>query len=390
MNASWSNAPEPNDLGTDEYLALCARLHTEPSITVNVNGAGATPEEAAAWVEYANGPATSKYGAMRAANGHPAPYAVKQWELGNEVFGSWVRGHADAETYAHSAVQYAKAMRAVDPAIKLVAVGEGVNKTRDIWNTAVLTIAGPVVDYLAVHDYTSQSSNASSPDPRAKMMGRAGEFEEGYRHTGKLIAQLAPGRNIKQIVNEWNLFYDAKIIQSMEGAVYASRMMNGFERAGNFIAANSISDLLNGWVGGIIQTTRDRIYGTPQFYAIKMYNDRLGTDRLPSSVQSPELRTGVSAVDAVVTRLADGSQVFVKVSNAAKGRAVRTSIDLGKFSYSPDVRMTLLSATDPMRRNSFVSPDAVKPVDSVIRCSNLCSVDLPADSVAVLTFEKKP
>ena len=259
VNASWSNAPEPNDLGTDEYLALCSRLHTEPSITVNVNGAGATAEEAAAWVEYTNGPATSKYGKMRAANGHPAPYAVKQWELGNEVFGNWVRGHADAETYARAAVRYAQAMRAVDPTIKLVAVGQGLGKNRDTWNSAVLKIAGPVIDFLAVHDYTSQSSNAGSKDPRAKMIGRAGEFEAGYRHTGELIAKLAPGHDIRQIVNEWNLFYDARIIQSMEGAVYASRMMNGFERSGNFVEANSISDLLNGWVGGVIQASRDRI-----------------------------------------------------------------------------------------------------------------------------------
>ena len=44
VNKAWSNAPEPNDLGTDEYLALCARLHIEPSITVNVEGAGATAQ----------------------------------------------------------------------------------------------------------------------------------------------------------------------------------------------------------------------------------------------------------------------------------------------------------------------------------------------------------
>ena len=96
INRSWSNAPEPDDLGTDEYLALCERLHIEPSITVNVDGAGATPEEAAAWVEYVNGPATSRYGAMRAANGHALPYNVRQWELGNEIFGDWVRGHVTA------------------------------------------------------------------------------------------------------------------------------------------------------------------------------------------------------------------------------------------------------------------------------------------------------
>ncbi len=116
VNTSWSNAPEPGDLGTDEYLALCERLHIAPSITVNVDGAGATPAEAASWVEYVNGPETSKYGRMRAANGHPAPYNVRQWELGNEIFGDWVRGHVDrrAVRYGRSTVRQGYAYRRSD------------------------------------------------------------------------------------------------------------------------------------------------------------------------------------------------------------------------------------------------------------------------------------
>ena len=49
-----------------------------------------TPEEAAQWIEYCNGPASSPMGKLRAANGHPAPYNVaKHWEAGNELWGKW-------------------------------------------------------------------------------------------------------------------------------------------------------------------------------------------------------------------------------------------------------------------------------------------------------------
>jgi alpha-N-arabinofuranosidase len=318
VNKAWSNAPEPGDLGTDEYLALCERLKIEPSITVNVDGAGATVEEAAAWVEYVNGPATSKYGAMRAANGHREPYGVKQWELGNEIFGSWVRGHVTASEYAQAAVRYARAMRAVDPSIRLTAVGEGVFEGSDLWNSSVLKIAGPEIQYLAVHDYTSVAQNAKAADPRAAMMGRPAEYEKNYRHMADLIHSTAPDHDIKLIVNEWNLFYGSNIIQSMDGAVYASRMMNGFERDGDIVEANSISDLLNGWVGGVIQASRDRIYGTAQYFALKMYSEHLGTDRLFAEVTTPELAPGIKTVDAVATRSADGSEIFIKISNAGQ------------------------------------------------------------------------
>ncbi|HEY5446658.1 MAG TPA: hypothetical protein VIJ87_19780, partial [Pyrinomonadaceae bacterium] len=148
-NLSWKNEPEPSDFGTDEFVAFARSVGAEPSITVNVEGRGATVEEAAAWVEYCNGPATSKYGAMRAANGHPAPFAVKFWEIGNEIWGDWVRGHSDAETYARNYNRYAKAMRAVDPSIKLIAVGDNNMK----WNRTVLSAAGESIDYLAIHHY---------------------------------------------------------------------------------------------------------------------------------------------------------------------------------------------------------------------------------------------
>ena len=385
INKSWSNAPEPNDLGTDEYLALCARLHVDPSITVNVDGDGATPEEAAAWVEYVNGPATSKYGALRATNGHPAPYGVKQWELGNEIFGGWVRGHVTAEAYAHAAVRYARAMRAVDPTLELIAVGEGVMPTQDAWNAAVLTIAGPEINYLAIHDYTSVAQNAAAANSRAAMMKRAGDFEQSYQHTAELIAKLAPGRHILQIVNEWNLFYDAATIQSMEGAVYASRMMNGFERQGDTVAANSISDLLNGWVGGVIQASRDRIYGTSQFYAVKMYADHLGTDRLDTAVESSALAPGIESVDAVATRSPDGNRLFVKVSNAAL-EAVGVDIKVAGYSHTGEIQVEQLQEVAPGQRNSFREAALLKPFEGALHCTNVCRVKLPPDSVTIFTF----
>ena len=84
-NKAWWNEREPSDFGSDEFIAFCRTIGAEPHVVVNVEGAGATPEEAAAWVEYLNGPPDSKYGAMRAANGRREPYGVKTWELGNEI-----------------------------------------------------------------------------------------------------------------------------------------------------------------------------------------------------------------------------------------------------------------------------------------------------------------
>jgi alpha-N-arabinofuranosidase len=158
-NLSWGNELEPSDFGTDEYLQFCHNLGATPTLVVNVDGRGATAQEAVAWVEYVNGSADSHYGALRAQNGHPQPYAVKYWEVGNEIYGGWVRGHSDAQTYARNFNRYQTAMRAVDPGIKLIAVGDN-----DLnWDRTVLEIAGQNLDYLALHHYYGLAEMKGDP-----------------------------------------------------------------------------------------------------------------------------------------------------------------------------------------------------------------------------------
>lgn len=77
VNASWGNELEPSDFGTDEFVQFARRVGAEPSITVNVEGRGATADEAAAWVQYCNGDPQSEYGRTRPANGSPKPFQVK-------------------------------------------------------------------------------------------------------------------------------------------------------------------------------------------------------------------------------------------------------------------------------------------------------------------------
>ncbi len=79
------NALQPNDIGTDEFLTLCKLLDVEPYIAVNAGTGDAW--SAAQYVEYTNGDVNTPMGKLRAANGHPAPYRVKFWGIGNEMWG---------------------------------------------------------------------------------------------------------------------------------------------------------------------------------------------------------------------------------------------------------------------------------------------------------------
>ncbi|HET8656326.1 MAG TPA: hypothetical protein VFL93_12470 [Longimicrobiaceae bacterium] len=114
-------ALQSNDFGLDEFMVLCKLLGVEPYITVNAGFGDA--RSAADEVEYANGAATTPMGRLRAANGHPEPYGIRYWGIGNEMWGDWQFGYMALDQWIWKQGQFARAMREVDPTIRLVASG---------------------------------------------------------------------------------------------------------------------------------------------------------------------------------------------------------------------------------------------------------------------------
>lgn len=117
---AWS-AMQPDDIGMDEWMDLTKIIGVEPYVTVNAGLGDAN--SAAEEVEYLNGPATSAWGSRRAANGHPEPYGVKFWNIGNEPYGWWQIGKTSLEYFMIKHNAFAEAMRKVDPTITLIGSG---------------------------------------------------------------------------------------------------------------------------------------------------------------------------------------------------------------------------------------------------------------------------
>ena len=125
---------ESNRFGTDEYLAYCAELGTEPYICLNM-GTG-TLEEALAWVEYCNSAGATYWASRRRENGRTEPWRVTYWGLGNEMYGDWQVGAFTAEEYVREATRWARAIRMLDPQARLVSCGmNGWNEWDRRWPT---------------------------------------------------------------------------------------------------------------------------------------------------------------------------------------------------------------------------------------------------------------
>ncbi|MGH9528298.1 MAG: alpha-N-arabinofuranosidase [Terriglobales bacterium] len=117
---AW-NAMQTNDVGMDEFMTLCKFIGVEPYITVNAGFGDA--HSAGEEVEYMNGSVKTRLGAERARNGHPEPYHIRFWDIGNEPYGTWQLGRTDLKYYVLKHNEFAKAMRKAAPSITLLASG---------------------------------------------------------------------------------------------------------------------------------------------------------------------------------------------------------------------------------------------------------------------------
>ncbi len=105
-------------------VAFCRLLGAEPDLTINSGYASA--RDAAEQVEYCNGSLQTRLGKLRAQNGHPEPFNIRYWCIGNEMYGPWQAGHMSLNQYWVKHNDIVESMRKVDPKIKVALCGASV------------------------------------------------------------------------------------------------------------------------------------------------------------------------------------------------------------------------------------------------------------------------
>ncbi len=224
---------ESNDVGTDEFLTFCELIGTEPYLVVN-SGLG-DAYSAAQWVEYVNGHPGTPMGMWRSTNGHPEPYQVKYWGIGNEMYGEWQIGYMSSWHYTLKHNFFAEEMRRKDPTIKLIASGATIYETgttarhhrkplrmklpveylsEDDWTGMLLKNSLENIDYMAEHIYTyfngyfdrEKQDWVAQRDTLVDLVRRTPNRIKGMVEAMKEYEMRLPGVKEKRIpfwVDEW-------------------------------------------------------------------------------------------------------------------------------------------------------------------------------------------
>jgi alpha-N-arabinofuranosidase len=226
-NFDWRKTVGPDSkrngwlFGLDEYLTLCRVIGAIPLITVSDYAlpADQMPENAAELVEYLNSSADAAHpwAMKRQEWGHPAPYNVMWFELGNEsAHGNHrVLPHRQftPEQYAAYANATAAAMRRVDPRIKIgiVMVPGAGNDVNCDWNQTVVHLAGTSADFVVIHAYAPQQLQANVPENvRMQSMMVAPQHVEQHLVEYHQMIKKQLGHDLPLAITEFNGALDHK------------------------------------------------------------------------------------------------------------------------------------------------------------------------------------
>ena len=216
-NFAWSDVPwdykeshkrtgkhkkltEVNDVGIDDFMNLCEITGTKAVICVNL-GSG-TAREAADWVEYCNGAISTKYGALRAENGHEKPYDIKIWQIGNEMYGGWETGYSGLEGYIKGFLSFHESMSEVDPSIEFMADGCGDAN----WNKELYRKIGKKMKYNDIHYYPGFDAQYGKGTPEDVFCGIYASLHGVNENIKSLRAELKEcglEDHVKIAVCEW-------------------------------------------------------------------------------------------------------------------------------------------------------------------------------------------
>lgn len=270
-NVNWRYRTS-DGMGFDEYLQLAEDLNAKPLYVVNVGlwHGGMTPVDSIQpWIdecmnalEYANGPVTSKYGALRAKNGHPEPYNIEYLEIGNE--NNQPDPAAQSDHYYERFKKFKDAVLAKYPKMHLIGNVVAWGDDNPKWES------NESVELLDEHYYRNPAWFAENFNKY-----------DNYDRKGSEI-----------YVGEYAVTQGFGNMGSLDAALGEAVYMMGIENNSDIVTMASYAPIfanLNNrmWAPDMIQYTSDKVFGTPSYYVQNVMANNIGTRVLKVNQENP-------------------------------------------------------------------------------------------------------
>ncbi|MFM2081462.1 MAG: hypothetical protein RL380_153 [Verrucomicrobiota bacterium] len=306
-------------------------------------------------IEWANGPATSTWGAKRAAAGHPAPFGLQYLGIGNEehitpVFRERFKLLNDAVKSRHPEITV---VGTVGPSPS----GEDYDAGWKIANELRVDIVDE--HYYEKPEWFLQNLARYDTYDRAQSKVYAGEYAA----------------------------HDKDRANTLRSALAEAAYLTALERNGDVVRLASYAPLLakqghTQWRPDMIYFDNTRVLRSANYFVQQLFGQNSGDVYLPVKISTNATTLAVSCV-----RDSKSGDVILKlVNNATNSVSLQLNLT-GVGEIKPATRTVLTG--EPGKVNSFAQPDAVAPVSEPLPVSAVSAQALPANSLTVLRLKTR-
>ena len=349
-------------LGFHEYLQLCEDLGADAMYVVNAglscqfrrSEIVSNPVELQPMVqdtldalEYAMGPASSKWGSLRATAGHPEPFVIKYVEIGNENWG---------EQYHKNYRVFLDAIKARYPQVITIADSQD--------------MGGAPIEMADDHYYNNPGF----------FFNHDGQYDKTNRKGPKIyVGEYA----VNSGVGRGNL----------KGALAEAAFLMGLERNADLVQICSYAPLFvnvndRSWPVNLIEFDTVRSVGRTSYHVQKLFSSNRPDEVLKTTVEDPSGRREVFALAGIVHKT---REVIIKVVNRSSEAKPITVRSAGLKMAGSVARVTTLGNPDPTAENTLDDPDVVIPATSEISgVAEGFTLTLPAHSLTIARFNAMP
>jgi len=334
---------------------------------VAVNLGTGTPGLAAEWVRWAN---------------KTRGYGVTHWEIGNEPEGDWEAGNLmrdgkrmTGEIYAQKFLEFARAMKAADPSIK---VGGPVSSNRQLaFGEELVRIAGSQLDFFSFHTYPVEKPTATLREAMtlAREIGTTTARIRGW------LEKYVPDRKeaVEIGITEWHY----KVVEDeptagMTSALWSAVFIGEMFKAGvDFANQWDLFSVADGG-GHALFLRKENMTPLAQYWAMRLWGNHMQNRAVSTSVDDGE------DLWAMATRSEDRLSVMLVNYSADKELPVRVELE----GFRPkQARRVLFSPSEytwnpHTRRPAWSREPEIEPLAD----SDMTGTIVPAMSIVVLEY----
>jgi alpha-L-arabinofuranosidase len=360
---------DTHEIGIDEFIALCGEVGSEPAITVRLSEN--SPEDAAALVEYCNGGLQTKWGKVRAQRGHSAPYRVKCWFVGNELYSFGRGGLTNAEVCARQTKLFAQAMKKADPTIQLTGCTQSGGGN---WNKMMIEQAGEALDLYSAHDYLLDRFTGDLPGIAKAPTQSLRPLLQNAR--ASFQRDVPAGRRFGIAFDEWNTRWG--LSGSVGMGLYAAGVLNLLCREAESLAVQRAYYFMPVNEGAIqvtpLEARLDKAGEVFELFKVHQGNRLLKTAEMPPDAD----------LDLCATLTPDGKCITVTVVNRNTTNECALELSLNNFTGPANASARFLVPLTLEVGGNFAKHDEQLPV----MAGKNVELKLPPCCIARIHLEK--